>query len=440
MSSLDSIINVTISRDTQVPTQQGFGLGNFLSNTAVFQERILEYGSLAEVEADPLAGADTVIYAEKYFGQKKRPTGLFVTKKGRDLGTIQTLTFSGVLVTGNTAHASVNGVAVSEPFTTDSPTTIAAFAALIAAQPHVTSAVVTGFTILVTGAVGFPIVMTAMSVTGGASQPTLTTVVSQYEDSVATITASMVAAENVNNDWYAVSGYSHADADILELAAYTQGRTKIHGASSSDPACYGSGSSDILSQLKALGYDRTFCFYSADAANFPEAGMFGGELPKDAGSSTWAYKGLIGNIPDNLNTTQKNNILAKNGMCYTTVSGISVTQNGEMSSGEFVDVIMGSDFIVARIQESVFGLLAQTDKIPFTNQGADQIRNLISQVLTQATTQKILAKDPAFTIEIPDVLTVAVVDKGTRTLPDVTFEGTLAGAIHKTRIQGTLVL
>ena len=50
----------------------------------------------------------------------------------------------------------------------------------------------------------------------------------------------------------------------------------------------------------------------------------------------------------------------------------------------------------------------------------------------------ILAADPAFTVTAPAVADVSAGDKTARTLPDVDFDATLAGAIHKVEISGTV--
>lgn len=88
------------------------------------------------------------------------------------------IVLSGPLVTGNTIAVTVDGTPVSQAFTTDSNTTLTLLAATIAGLPNVASAVVSGNNIVVTPTdITHPIVLTALSVTGGLSQPSASIVV-----------------------------------------------------------------------------------------------------------------------------------------------------------------------------------------------------------------------------------------------------------------------
>lgn len=95
----------------------------------------------------------------------------------------QNITLAGALVTGNAISVTVDGFAVSAPFSTDSNTTLGALAAAIALRPNVDFATVVDAgdgsdddrTILVRSLdIENPVVLTALTVTGGASQTTVT--------------------------------------------------------------------------------------------------------------------------------------------------------------------------------------------------------------------------------------------------------------------------
>lgn len=342
MSNLDNIVNVTITRDTAVPTRKGFGTANFLSTQASFTPRIKSYASAEEVVADSAeVGADSVNFANAYFGQEIRPTLLYVTKKDVD-----------------------------------------------------------------------------------------------------TISDALSDAQNTTDDWYAVAQASRLDADLTELATWVQARIKIGGMLSAasgiiDPA----DNADIASSLKAGGFDRSFLMYKGDAATaYTEGAWLGLQLSKDAGSTNWSYKTLAGQTIDNLSVAQGNAALGKNCNIYTTVGGVNITQNGKMCGDEWIDIIRGSDWIQARIQEEVFFQLLNNEKIPYTDPGIDVIVLAVRNVLRQATNQGILAADPEFTVTAPLAADVSAIDKGNRLLPDVNFVATLAGAINRTVIQGRLVL
>ncbi len=80
--SLNDIIDITITRQPVVPTAEGFGYANFVSPQSTFTPRIKSYANITEVNADGQIGADAKEFAGRYFGQRIRPSRLYVTKKG----------------------------------------------------------------------------------------------------------------------------------------------------------------------------------------------------------------------------------------------------------------------------------------------------------------------------------------------------------------------
>jgi len=139
-----------------------------------------------------------------------------------------------------------------------------------------------------------------------------------------------------------------------------------------------------------------------------------------------------------LNTTEFNNAIGKECNVYTEVGGVDITENGVVVSGEFIDIIRGTDWIQARIEENIFSALVNADKIPYTNAGIDVIKSRTSAILRQAIDNGILAADPAPVVTAPDVADISSTDKANRLLPDVEFTATYAGAIHKVIIQGKI--
>jgi hypothetical protein len=170
--------------------------------------------------------------------------------------------------------------------------------------------------------------------------------------------------------------------------------------------------------------------------------MLGRALPEDAGSITYAYKQL-GNVSTQVLSTDEQTKLRDKGVnFYNTVAGVNVTRWGTTmgSGGEYMDVINGSDWLAARIQERVYALLIQNDKLPFTDAGIQAVRGEILAQLQQGIARNFIAADPEPTCTVPRASEVAAADKSSRTLNDVTFRATLAGAIHKTTIEGELNL
>lgn len=292
---------------------------------------------------------------------------------------IQTITFSADFVTDNVINLKVNGVAISPvTFTSDHATTIAAVATAISGITGVGTATSSGRVITVPGdTVGVDIPITRVVVTGGVSQPTGTVVTTQ---------------------------------DGL----------------------------DLEQELDDNIYDRTSYFYSADPVGGAATGLKASSIP---GSETWKFSKLSGVSTENLTTGERNILLAKNANIFVDVAGIGILEEGVTCGGEYIDVMIGVDWIQSTLEtELLAGIVNAGGKIPYEDSGVSIVVNYIKRVLDIAVQRNILAKDPAYTITAPKVADISVVDKGNRYLPDVQFVATLSGAIHKVQINGKVTL
>lgn len=429
--SLSTIIDVQITRETKTPTQKGFGTGLILGPNATFPELLRVYESIDEVVADFATSTEEYKWAAKYFGQDIKPEKLKIAKRVADVAQISNVAIATVANT-TLYRVTINGVNCD--YTSDASATGAEIqAGLIAAinasseAPNVTAAAGAGTSVDVTS----DVVGQGFSISPSAN---LTVTTPTPNVNAATHLSDITETDD---DFYCVMLVSRTQKDIMDVAEWTEARFKIFAACSDDSDVLTTATTDTATKLKNKNYDRTFFSYFGDEENGAEAGIVGGQLPKDPGSYTWKFKTIKGIVADNLTTTQKTNAQGKRANIYVPVAGVDIFQEGIMASGEFIDVIQGSDFIVARMQETIYQRLVNVDKVPYTNQGIDLIVNLMRQVLQQAVDQQILSD---FTITKPDVADISDLDKGARLLQGLEFEGTLAGAVHKLKIQGRLVL
>jgi hypothetical protein len=274
---------------------------------------------------------------------------------------------------------------------------------------------------------------------GQALRPTRLYVTKKGADSW---TAALSAAETENSEWYGIAISSVLAADILAVAAWTESRTKIFLArGATDDIVDSEDTDDILSQLQDLGYERTIFFYHHDAATVPvEAAAIGSQMPKKPGSSQWAYKRFAGITPSPISVGERSAILGKNGNVYSDRANLSVFEPGRTVSGEWIDVVIGTDSLTQDIQTRVWNQFLNNEKIPYTNDGVNIIVNAIEAALAQGVRDGILAATPPPFVTAPLVEDVSPTDKGNRILPDVEFGATLAGGIVKTMIRGKLAI
>jgi hypothetical protein len=263
--------------------------------------------------------------------------------------------------------------------------------------------------------------------------------------------AALSAAVLESNDWYAFGINSRVTADILNAAAWAEANKKLFGTSDDDAntvdlSFAGDADVSLAKQLHTLGYDRTFGIYHDESDGVaadderPEIAAMGRMLPTTPGSATWMFKTLAGVSVMSLTTTQSGNARDKNFNTYESVGGVSILREGKVASGEYIDVIIGVDWLEARIIEAVYSRLVNLAKIPFTDAGIAIVENEIRAVLNQGVQNGFLAANPAPIVRVPLASEVSTNDKANRILPDIYFEGTLAGAVHGVTIQGVVKL
>ena len=246
--------------------------------------------------------------------------------------------------------------------------------------------------------------------------------------------------EAAYNQWLFLITDAESDADHTAITAYIETTEKfyvLHSADADAPTV----TADLGSALKALGYERTFGIYSSNAnIGVPAAGWLGRFAPQQLGSTIWLYKPITGITPDNFTTTQLTNLNNKNWNSYTTVEGTPVVfGDNKVFGGEYIDVMLGVQWIITRMRERVWGTLLNSRKVSFDTAGIAKIESDIRSVLAEATDLGILAADFAPVITVPNALSLTSAQRNTRILTGVTFEARLAGAIQKVDgIRGTV--
>lgn len=256
-------------------------------------------------------------------------------------------------------------------------------------------------------------------------------------------TEALTAIAAENNEWYGlvIIPDGTEDTDYTEASAWTQSHKKIMGIQSSNLDILDAAkSTDISSILKALAYDRTFVIYHAAAKSdeSAEAAWIGHEFPyADTDIGTYAFKTLVGVTPDDLSTGQRAAAVAKNCNVYETTGGVNITAEGVMASGEYIDIMIGTDWIESQMVSQVFSSLVNERKVPFGDGGIIGIAGIVKGVLSDAVDREIL-QDDTYSVGYPAYADVPQASRATRTLPNVTFKGDYLGAIQHVGIQGTL--
>ncbi len=266
-------------------------------------------------------------------------------------------------------------------------------------------------------------------------------VVGRIDSQDADLATSMAAIQAEDNSWYGVALDQALASSQQALAAWIEANKRFSIMWTTSPDTYdATKDTDLASVLKGLAYDRTAVIFNevpAAGDDYPDAAWMGEGFPYDPGSSTWAYKTLKGVTKSNITPAKETVLQSKNCNYYSEVGGVNVTQEGKVASGEWIDIIIGTDWIEARLREAVYSAFVNNRKIPYDDSGITLIEGLVKGVLNQAAAAGILQAD-SIVVTVPRYADIPQADKLARRLPDVKFTALYQGAIHRTTINGTI--
>jgi len=443
MADINSIVQVTITKDTATVSRAGFGTPGFLVYHTTFPEAARSYGSLSEMVSDGFAVTDRAyLMASAAFAQSPRPASIVIGRRDNAPLRDVTLTPNANLLANTDYTLTINGTDFTYQ-TGASPSVAAITAALETA--------INAGAVDVLATDGTTELDIEKAATPGGIATAGTPFVIEFDrtlfdivDNTADpgIAADLTAMIAVGLEFYGLASDALGAAEIEVLAtAIEAGDPKIYLADSQDSDIPGSGSADIASTLQSSALDRTaLCYHPAAGVEHLGPAWLGDRLPTDPGSSTWKFKTLATVASYTLSTSEQGYADGKSAQHYQPVAGNNITAEGTMSGGEFIDVTRFIDWLNARIKEDVFRIFLVNEKIPGTDLGIQTIVNAIEGVLKQGISRGGLAADPAPYVTAPRASEISAADKATRTLPDVEFQATLAGAIHKTIIAGRVTV
>jgi len=440
---LQDIINIIISRETARMTLVGFGTPLLLGETYRVFDRVKTYTEPDEMLEDGYEETDGLyLMAQSLMAQDRSPDQFKVGRKYANVNAKQTITFTGTVSAGHW-HAILGAETTSAiAYDANAAAVKAALEALTAiTEVTVTGTLATGFVIEFTGTDAnkhFDTMTADITALTGATAYAVT--VNQYGSATETWTTAISECRIADDDWYCLIANTRIKAEILAIAGAIEVLSKIYIACSSDADVITSATDDLASSLQDLSYDRTALIWSEDEANYPDAAWVGLQIAKNPGSTTWKFKTLAGIIADYFTTTEVNYLKGKNANCYEEIAGVSVISGeGCVASGEYIDIIQGSDWLQQRMAERIFSRLINSEKVPFTTQGIAVIENEIRYQLGKGVDSGFLAAGSAI-VTTPDIADIDPLEKTARWLNGITFSATLAGAVHKVTISGTLAI
>lgn len=182
-----------------------------------------------------------------------------------------------------------------------------------------------------------------------------------------------------------------ADADVLLVAAFVEaaGNKHVYFVTTQEAGVLvASYTADIAYQLQQFKYRRTWVQFSSNnpyAAVSAAARMLTTDYTGNNTVITLMYKQEPGIVPENLNINQVNALEAKNCNVFVAYNNnTAIIEQGKTSSGFFLDVITGTDWLSLTIQQALYNLLyTSATKIPQTDAGSQLMVVTIESVCAQ---------------------------------------------------------
>ena len=265
---------------------------------------------------------------------------------------------------------------------------------------------------------------------------------------------------NFGQQFYGLTITGALDTDYLAISAYIEAANNkhIHGVSTMEAGVISSVSTtDIAYLFSQLNYNRTVVQYSSSNP-YAVSSLLGRILTVNYNANnsviTLMYKQEPGIVPETLNSTQIAALESKDANVFVAYNNnTAIIERGVATSGNFLDIITGTDWLALDIQTAVYNLLySNTTKIPQTDAGTHLIVTTIEGICSQAVVNGLVAPGvwnsggfgslnqgdympKGFYVYAAPVATQNPSDRAARKSVPIQVAVKLAGAIHTIDVQ-----
>ena len=483
--NVSDVVNVTINLSPLAAAQRNFGALLIVGSSDVIDtnERIRQYSDLDGVAED--FGTTTAEYlaADLFFSQSPQPSILYLGRwaqtatsgrlNGGVLSGAQQAITNFTSITNGSMKIDIDGATKTlSALSFSAVTNLNGVASIIdtaivgasclwdsVSQRFVIESDSTGVTSTVgyASATGSGTDISAMLnlVTGVASSP-----VSGI--AAETLLAAVQQLADMSNDWYGLTvatSTAPATADHLAVAAFIEGASQSHlyGITITNPSVLDSTvTSDLASQLKALGYERTFTQYSSSSPYAVDS-MYGRAFTVNFEANnttiTLKFKQEPGVAAETITESQAATLKSKNCNVFVNYNNdTAIIQEGVMANGYFFDEVHGTDWLQNAVQTDVYNLLYQSaTKIPQTDDGTHTIVTTIEATMARAVNNGLVAPgiwnaggfgqlkqgqmlSSGYYVYAPLVASQSQADREARKSVPIQVAAKLAGAVHSVNV------
>lgn len=435
MAISSEIVTGTITLSDRAPQAANFGIPAIFCNAPFIGGKLYELSpeGLAEMVTDGFAVTDRGYLLASSMGSQSPHTEQ-VLVYNRAANNAQTLTLTPTVTTvGFVYEFEVQvGTTVTEiSFTVATGTVAAIVAGLVALINPITGADAADSTTHVTVT---PTTAGTHVYINGA--PSALTVKDTSAD--AGIATDLAAAALVHEFYsFVIDSFSEAEANAAAVWAEANKKLFIHQSADSTDVDASAGSG-VGADFFSAGYHRSAVLWTADMAGNAAAGLFARQLSQDPGTSSYAYKDIVGATPDALTTTRLANGKGKNLLLFSLSEGARHTFFGKAASGRSLRVTSAIDFIEARIKEATLAVFLNNEFVPYSDRGFAQMEAAVRGVLSLVESRGII--EPGWTVTVPKAADQSTANKNAGLLDAVRFQMVLPGDTLKVVYRGSVTL
>lgn len=278
--------------------------------------------------------------------------------------------------------------------------------------------------------------------------------------------AELDAILDYDQSWYMVTlDAAMRDQAYLDgLVEWIEAQPKIALIDSNDADMENPADTTNIAARHKGTVERTAVFYHTDAAAYLASSMAGymsTRIFDDAESAyTLKFKKAPGIDAVNIGSAAVAAVTGfvegtgqseSTGHCANTLIDIGdqnfLVEGSMLTQNVFIDEVHATDWIVARTEEETLAMFLNNARVPFTDQGMQQLASVPRSIMAQAARAGIIAKDlnpatgeyePAFSVTVPSVFDVPESQRKARIAPAIVVRFRYAGAVHYTTINYTM--
>jgi hypothetical protein len=261
-----------------------------------------------------------------------------------------------------------------------------------------------------------------------------------------------------DSDWYFLTVASNL-RDVtatVGILVWIQAKNKLAIIDSNDADTENPADTTSLAAVNKGVYDRTGVFYHTSALAYPAASLVAYMQTRNFDDANTAYTGKFKNLPGidavNIGSAAVTAVTGFTpgvgqsttvGHCANTYIDIGsqnfVVEGSTLTPNVFLDQIHMQDWIIARTEEEILGILLNNARISFDDRGMQMLAGGVRTVMQQAVRAGLVANDlnpetgdyePAVEITVPSVFDVPESQRAARIAPAIECRFRSAGAIH----------